>query len=209
MKQEQRHDEKRRVRLIVASRDDRQGGEDEAKKSAADIAHEDLCWRKVCKQEAQSTRQDRVTGDVDEEAALDKRDQHEEQRCDDGAARSKSVNAVHEVESVGEPEYPDEGDEVAENVQLYVAHRGQGEFVEYDATGERGYHDYDMADELESRATIGDIVVQRDCRDNDGQGDKAEHEYVSHDGGIAVQIDHDHADQERHDDAYATRLRRR
>jgi len=126
------------VRLVVKRSDNGQTGKYKAQEGTADIPHEQVRLGEVEKEKSQSSCRNCITDDIGKIASLGDTDKAEKQTGDDGCSPGYPIDAIHEVESIGQPDNPEEGESVTDKPDFHAAGPWQGDFVNYDSEGHDG-----------------------------------------------------------------------
>ncbi len=164
---------------------------------------------KVQKQKAQCPGKNGIAGHVHEGAALVEADHHEKQGCNHGHASHQTVDPVHEIDRVSQPQYPHEGDHVAPVAQFDIAHSGKRQVIDHDPRRQHDAHRDKVRDQLELCALVVDIVDQGNHRDDQRRDHEPPHVLLVDQRGIPHGDNKQHAQQKGQYDRHPPRARQR
>ncbi len=154
-----------RVRALIGN--EREPGQEESKKQAAGVAHEDLGRREIARQESADGADERHGDERARQVALPDEEEQPERRRHDGDRARQPVHVVEEVERVGDADDPEQREQ-------HVGERKAGE-PEGEPEEEQDAAEQELGQQLGLRTQAAHVVDETDQRHR-GRDDGQRHE---------------------------------
>ena len=118
---------------------------------------------KIERQETERCREHHVREDVDKKRSLAVRDQDEESGDDDRRSPGKTIQPIHEIEDIGQPDHPDQRHRIGQPAERDTAQKGQGQFADDNIEPQQHGGCQDLGRQLDLKALkFLEIVEQAD-----------------------------------------------
>ncbi len=175
---EERHGEGNDGVHLEQARDGKRG-KDIAEEGRAGVAHENLCGVHIIRNKAEARAEERAEddGDVD----LLHHERHDDQGCcrDGGHADGEAVEAVDEIDGVGDGDDPDDRDGDGQPAEIEIGRLGEdvgvGDELDRAAVPDGDARGGDLDKQLRQRLERHDIVQNAENNDHDGAEQNALH----------------------------------